>query len=173
MLYCRLMFLLTRPWTAQDRSYVIGRKWICAIKWISAVSEAELCRIFLLRGTHWNSMGTLVIRLGARWRSSVTLLQFSIYFYLTKNKFCFYNMHFFIDSLQHWTKQAQRSHIRELDKDNVIVNSHKDKEQTLNNTSVSAQTGLCQVSVSVSEIWPIKPQTTEKISTLTMNWSFL
>lgn len=88
-LHCRLMFLLTRPWTSQDRSYVIGRKWTCAIKWISAVSEAELCRIFLLRGAHWNSMGTLVIRLGARWRRSVTLLQFSIYFYLTGNKFVF------------------------------------------------------------------------------------
>lgn len=89
MLHCRLMFLLTRPWTSQDISYVIGRKWTCAIKCISAVSEAELCRIFLLRGTHWNSMGTLVIRVGARWRRSVTLLQFSIYFYLTGNKFVF------------------------------------------------------------------------------------
>lgn len=83
ILYCPLMFILTRPWTSQHSSNVIGRKWICAIKWISAVSEVELCRIFLLRGTHWNSMGTLVIRLGALWQSSVTLLQFSTYFYLT------------------------------------------------------------------------------------------
>lgn len=68
---------------------MIGGKRTCAIKWISAVSEAELCRMFLLRGTHWNSMGTLVIREGAWWRRSVTLLLFSIYFYLTGNKFVF------------------------------------------------------------------------------------
>lgn len=82
MPHCGLMSFLTRPWTSQDISYVIGRKWIGAIKWISAVSEAELFRIFLLRGTHWNSMETLVIWLWARRRRSVTLLLFSIYFFI-------------------------------------------------------------------------------------------
>lgn len=75
-LHSKLMFLLTRPWTSQDRSSVIGRKWTCAVKWISAVSGLELCRIFPLRGAHWNSMGTLVIRPGARWRRSVTTRRF-------------------------------------------------------------------------------------------------
>lgn len=132
MLLCGLMYLLTRLWTSQDRSYVIGRKWICAIKWISAVSEAELFRIFLLRGTHWNSMGTLVIWLWARWRRSVTLLLFSIYFYLTGNKFCFHKIHFFIDSLQQRTQQRQHSDTHAWHKDNdcLTVDSHKLKEQT-------------------------------------------
>lgn len=76
------MFLLTRPWTSQDRSSVIGRKWTCAVKWISAVSVLELCRIFPLRGAHWNSMGTLVIRPRARWRRSVTTPRFFPFIYL-------------------------------------------------------------------------------------------
>lgn len=90
-IHCRISFFLTRPWTSQERSYVIGheRKWMCAIKWILAVSEAELFRIFLLRGTHWNSMGTLVIWLWAQWRRSVMLLLFSIFFIWLETSFVF------------------------------------------------------------------------------------
>lgn len=139
------MFLLTRPWTSQDRSYVIGRKWTCAIKWISAVSEAELCRIFLLRGAHWNSMGTLVIRPGARWRRSVTLLQFSIYFYLTGNKFVFIKC-ISLSPVCSTERSSNTPWDTRIAQRQCRVNSLKDKGLPLNNSSfyMKAQTSQIQ-----------------------------
>lgn len=165
-LHFNLMFLLTRPWTSEDRSSVIGRKWTCAVKWIWAVSGLELCGMFPLRWAHWNSMGTLVIRLSARWRCRVTtrLLFHSLFFffYLTGNKFVFYKTRFLYRQFAapsvarvvlSWTSTAQRRRLVKSNKQTKeFLSTARFEEKAETSTSVR----LPGLVVPVRQMWPMK-----------------